>query len=380
MQRRTLVLATAALLCSCSTRDYKVADPVVGPPPPRIPNAEAHQRPVATALAQVGYDEEGPLPMTAVAARVDGHPILVGDVLEQYAARLRQVRGRMSDKQYREAQEMLIKRDLPHLIEQTMMVNAVKSQLQQEQLDAIEEQLDKFFETEVDRLKSQFEVETTADLEALLQEQGMSLATMRKMFGERQLATEFMRGKVGGDPPITRKRLLAEYEANLSDYEHPAQVKWQQLQIVIGRSVTKAEARAKLQAALAELRDGASFDSLVREYSNGPLAASGGHWDWMQPESVAVPEVRQHLETLEIGQVSPIIETDKNLQVIMVHGRRPKRHTPFEEVQDDIRKTLVETHRKKHIEGVIADLKSQAVVETIFDGSSAPIREVSDSQ
>src|SRR5690606_28948114 len=117
-----------------------------------------------------------------------------------------------------------IQRDLPKLIEQSLMVSAVKAKLKKEQLEQVEKQMDAFFDMHVETLKTQFKVGSAAELEALLQEQGMSLETMRRMFGERSLAAEYVKARMGDAPPITRQELLAQYNANLKEYAQPARV------------------------------------------------------------------------------------------------------------------------------------------------------------
>lgn len=365
---RFAIIPTILLAIGCADRNYNVADPVVGPVPPRVPNALVRaQNEEPGEIKTVKHEAKAPLPPTAVVARVNGRPILAGEVLEQYASRLEQLRSKVTGEQYRQAQEMILKQELPQLIEQKLMVEAVKAKLKKEQLEAVETQLDEFFQQHVERLKQQFQVETTADLEALLQENGMSLSTMRKAFGENQLASQYVSAKIGEDTPVTRQELLAEYRARLDEFAEPEQVKWQQLQISKTGRGKEAAALQKMDEALAELRRGESFSDVVKKHSTGPLAENGGHWDWTQPESIAHPQVRTVLRELPEGQVSEVISTDSFLQVIKITGRRPARHLPFESVQEKIRKEMTEKRREDQARQLIAELRADAVIETIFD-------------
>lgn len=366
--RRNLILL-AALTLGCSGRSYDVANPVVGPIPPRVSGAAEKladsEGAAKSDIVQVKLENE-PLSMTTVVATVNGRPILAGDILEQYDSRLAQMRPKLTDSQYREAQLSIIKRDLPNLMEQTLMADAVRSKLTKDQLEAVEKQLDVFFEQEVDRLKERFKVKSLAELEHELQQQGASLSTMRKMFGERQLAGEYVRARIGTDPPISRHELLEEYQKNLKDYAVPLKVKWQQLQISVAKAGNRAKAAAQMELALAELRGGTSFDEVVRKYSDGPLAANGGHWDWTQPESVANTDVRKALETLPAGQMSNVLTSDNFLQIVKITGRQEAGHTPFGDVQEQIRKKLIEDRRSVKAKQVVEELKNSAVTTSIF--------------
>ncbi|MCA9080590.1 MAG: peptidyl-prolyl cis-trans isomerase [Planctomycetaceae bacterium] len=361
-----------ALLVGCAGKTYKVDHPVVGPAPPRMVEAEQYAQANAeleSDIQQVGYSKTGdePLRMTDVVARVNGTPILAATVLEQYASRLEQARGQVTKTQFREAQETLIQRDLDRYIEQTLMADAVKSKLKDEQLEAIEAQLDQFFSMQVEEMKKQAKVETLADLEAVLQQQGLSLSTMRKMFGDRQLASEYVRSKVGDPPPVTREQLTEDYHAHLDEYAQPAQVKWQQLQITIATHGGKSAALIEMDKALNELRNGAEFDDIVKKYSDGPLASNGGHWDWVQPGSIANPKVRDALAALDVNRYSDVLVSENTLQVVRVTGRREARHTPFEEVQDAIRERLNKEWKEQRAQAIVDELKDNAVIETMFD-------------
>lgn len=376
----------ALLLCGCGGKSYNVSNPVLGPPPPRIARADVTERGQEDQSIQpVKYEQRVPLPMTAVVATVNGKPILAGEVLEQYLAKLQAydaqlaqavAKGQISEDarqgEVRRAQEMLLKRDLPQLIEQTLMADAVRGKLKKDQLESINKQLDGFFDREVENLKKKFKVDSAAEVEALLQQQGMSLETMRKIFGDRQLAQQYVRTKMGDDPKPTRAELLSIYNSQLEKYAQPTQVKWQQLQVTIANDRSRSEALAVVDKALEELAAGATFDAVVKKYSDGPLKDNGGHWDWTQPASVANADVRNALETLRAGEISPVLSSPTQLQLVKVNQRREAGHQPFEEVQEEIRLQIIDEYREQKVKEILADMKAKAIIETLFDEDFQP--------
>ncbi len=368
---RSAVILTL-FVTGCSGRSYDVADPVVGPAPPRFGgvNAYAAQSDDEPDVQQVSYQEDKPLAMTDVVAMVNGRPVLAGEVLEQYAAKLEQIKPQVTDKQFREAQLMVIERDLPNIVEQALMVDAVRAKLTKEQLEKIDTQLDEFFEIEVEKMKKQFEVSSLSELEGVLQTQGMSLETMRFLFGQRQLAGEYVRGKMGEDAPVTRKELIAEYNSRLSEFEKPAMVKWQQLQVSITKQGGQTAALNKVDTAIAELRRGEEFTEVVKRHSDGPLAKNGGNWDWTQLDDIVNPDVREALGHLPLNGTSSTITSGDFLQIIKVTGRKEKSHTPFEEVQDTLREEIVQKRRKEMADTIMSELKGTAVVESPYLSST----------
>jgi peptidyl-prolyl cis-trans isomerase C len=316
-----------------------------------------------------------PVPVTGppglVAARVNGTPVLFADVLSGYVPKLTSVRGRMSEQEFRRLQLQLVHRDLPHVVDQLILVDAVMSKLDAEHKANVEAQLDKFFKQNVEQLMQQHQVSSEAELEVLLQTQGSSLVAERQAFGQREIAAQYVGEKLKNEKEITRQDLLAEYRAHLDEFTQPAQVKWQQLWIAYDKHGDRDAARRVLDAALAELSSGTSFDDVVRKYSDEPTAARGGHWDWTRPDSVADKELQQALSTLSVGQTSGVLAGPKAFVVVKITGRRDTRTTPFAELQDSLRDRIRERRRKEQIQAVLAEARAAAVVETMFDGVPA---------
>jgi parvulin-like peptidyl-prolyl isomerase len=379
---RALPILVLLLLAGCaSSKNYQVTNPVLGPPPPRVARAQTEetQQAAESNVQTVSFEEKGPLSQTTVVARVDGRPILAGDVLESYAAKLKEFdtqlamaveQGKIDDathqEHYRKVQEMLIRRDLPTLIEQTVLAERVKSKLKKEQLEAVNKQLDTFFEKEVENMKVKLKVSSTAELEATLQAHGSSLETMRKMFGDRQMAQQYIRTRVGEDPKPSRAEILAKYNSQIEKYEQPLQVKWQQLQITFNGSQDKPRAEAKIKQILSELKSGANLDDLVKQYSDGPLKENGGRWDWTQPASIANADVRAALEHLRAGEVSDILVGSTSLQIVKVLERREAGHQPLDEVQEDIRQQIINEFHESRMKQVMAEVMETAVIEKMF--------------
>jgi len=398
MARKSIFIAIL-LAAGCGTKNYNVASPVLGPAPPRIKDAAERQQQTHAALEKSGglktvaagevqtvsYEQVVPLDMTDLVARVNGKPIFAGDLLEQYSTKLLEFRHQMEqavskgaltqvqlDTKLREVQEMLIKRDLDHYVEQTLMADAVRAKLKKEQLEDVNHQLATFFEKEyIGNLKTKFNVETTAELEGLLQSQGMSLESMRQLFIDKQMASQYVRTKMGEDPRPSRAELLALYNSQLEKYARPTQVQWQQLQINFA-GPDKSSAVRKMDEVQAALKSGTKLDELVKKYSDGPLKENGGHWPWTQPESVASPEIRNALQKLKQGETSPVITTGNSLQIVRVTARREASHQPLEEVQEDLRQQIIGEFREQRAAKVVQEIREKAVIETIFDEDFRP--------
>jgi parvulin-like peptidyl-prolyl isomerase len=241
------------------------------------------------------------------------------------------------------------------------------SKLDAQHRENVEQQLDKFFKENVQQLMQQNKVSSEADLEALLQANGSSLAAERKAFGDRELAQQFVAEKLKGDINVSRRDLLTEYHDHPEEFTHPEQVKWQQIAIQYDKHDGRDGAVRVAETILGELDRGMDFDEAARKYSEEALGKSGGHWDWTQPGSVADAELRRALGSLSVGETSGALPGVKACLIVKVTGKRAERTTPFVDVQDELRKRIEERRRKDRIKAVLDEVRAAAVVETMFD-------------
>lgn len=377
-----LLLAVTLAATGCN-RSIKVSNPVVGPAPPRVRDAEAlAQKSEAAApgdsqaIEKVAFSDGQPgtgkkRALTAIdpVARVNGKTIFAGDILGEQMMQFEAAKGKAPPEEIRKVQEGLLKDKLQDYIDQQLMVDAVRVKLKPEQLEGIDKQLDAAFEENmVPELMKSTKSQSVAELEQLLQKYGLSLPQMRKRWGDQQIALQWIKTKAGNDPKFSREDLIAAYEKRLKDYTVVGQVKWQQIQVNTAKhGGDRNEARAVLLQAMKALVAGESFDDVARKYSEAPSAKEGGHWDWTQTDSLASKTLAQKLDTLKVNEVSEIIEDGKTLQIVRVTNRRERRMKPFEEIQDELKATLIEEDRKRRTESVIEELRKSGVVETILD-------------
>ena len=386
--RVAILVCLAALLsiAGCNGRSYQVSSPVIGPVPPRESVAKV-DRNGATAktkskksnltqtanVEQVSHEEQQPLSMTDVIAEVNGEPILAHEVLDRYSQHLAYAKQQgMPPHEIRKLQLIKIKEQLPNVIDQTLMVDTVKSNMKPEQLKGVEDQLDKHFEGEVERLMATYKCGSPTELEALMQTQGMSLVTARKNFGNQTMAGQFLRQKMGSEPTASREEMRERYELDIDTFTEHSEVKWQQVEksYEVHKGVEEAEAAA--QKLLQKIRSGTiTFDEAAHKESDSPLASNGGHSDWTNPESLADVDMKTALMTLDVNEVSEVIPTKTGCLIVMVTGRHEAHIIPFNEVQKELHDRIVKDKRSAIGEGVLKKLKETAVVHTILEDEEA---------
>ena len=142
---------------------------------------------------------------------------------------------------------------------------------------------------------------------------------------------------------VTDAEVKADYDAHAAQYTRGEQrhVRHILYKLLPGASPTEKEASRALAAkALARAQSGEDFAALARSESQDPVSApQGGDLGWFGRGAMVKPFDEAAFSTPP-GQFAPVVETEYGFHVIRVEDARAAGTTPFEEVQDSIRRRL----------------------------------------
>lgn len=379
MRRASLIPALLLVATGCDTMNRMTVDNPVMPdaPPRRIaatsePVDASEAAPAIQEVVQLQYNSDAPeLSGSQVVATVNGSPIFASDVLDRYRSRLVSAERELSAEDYRDLQLQIVKRDLPTHVENLMLVNALKATLSPEQIEMLETQLDKAFESEVQRMARELGVSSSLEVDIVLQEKGSSLAERRADFANQTMAVEYLRAKSNLRDSVERIELIAYYREHLKDYAIPARVKWEQLTISFASHDGRDGATEVLKQVIQALKSGETFSEVVRKYSDGPTADTGGDRGWIEKNSLANEEIEAALFRLPVGSISQVFEESDSFEIVRIADRQQAGYTPFEEVQKDIESHILGEQRKASFKNVLEELRSRSTVVTIFDSEES---------
>ncbi len=214
--------------------------------------------------------------------------------------------------------------------------------------------------------------ENEYELKRKFAERSINYDELKTAFRQDHLAKQFLMAQLAPKMRVDLPDIRAYYAEHKGDFARDALVTWREVVVRNDRHADPAEARAKADRALARLRRGESFATVATAESEGPNAEAGGLWE-TTPGSYAVPAVNEAVETLPIGQVSPLIEGPDGFHVVVVEARREAGPAPFADVQGQIREKLLNAKYERELTEFVQDLHRGAVITTMFDGTaSAP--------
>lgn len=152
---------------------------------------------------------------------------------------------------------------------------------------------------------------------------------------------------------LTPKTLAAEqgvawdeietyYARHKDEFTRPEQVKARHILIRVGQEASEEEvrkAREQINAAAVRVEQGADFEQVAMDVSQGPSADQGGDLGWFGRDSM-VPEFEKAAFGLQPGELSEPVRTKFGFHLIKVTDRREAGVQPLDEVQEKIRSRL----------------------------------------
>jgi hypothetical protein len=318
-----------------------------------------------------------------VIARIDNQIVLACDVLwkvnsmiETYQERSPPEK-RVPPEQMQATREQLMQREIAALLDRKLLYDEFRRNVPQENMPRVEQELLKpFEEKEIPELMKQLDVNNQRDLERELARLGSSLADVRRAFNENVIASEWVRSKVKVNEEVSPEEMLEYYKSHVSDYEYPTQARWEELMVSKDRFNDPQQAYVELanmgnevwQRGTQVAVQGPAFAEIAKVKSDGFTAKDGGIHDWTTKGALQSAEIDTALFTLQVGQMSHIIDSGPAFHIVRVLERKEAGRRPFTEVQGEIRDALKQQRLRAEMGAYLAELRSRARIWTVFTG------------
>lgn len=141
------------------------------------------------------------------------------------------------------------------------------------------------------------------------------------------------------DTYVSPQEIKNYFEKNTDKFKQPAKVKTRQIILKTADGEERIKKKSLAEKLLARLQKGEDFAELAKEYSE-VKAESGGDWGWTAKGTFA-DEVEPVIFSLKVGEISPIITTEKSFIIAKVEDKsesKPAFDTPA--IQEEIRREL----------------------------------------
>src|ERR1035438_4399441 len=184
--------------------------------------------------------------------------------------------------------------------------------------------------------------------------------------------------KIAAATTVTDQDLQAYYDQHRDEYREPEQVKVSHILIKTpipapgAKEDEKAvaDARAKAEGVLKEVKAGGDFAKLAEKYSDDPGSAkSGGELGWIG-RGRTVPEFEKAAYSLGKGQTSDLVKSSYGFHIIHVRDKQQAHLKTLAEVKSEIEAKVKQQKTARATESAANALLSQARTAG-FDAAAA---------
>jgi peptidyl-prolyl cis-trans isomerase C len=357
--------AAAVLLAvslACQKAPNQSQQPGAAAKPSTTPTGQAASTaaPGATQTAQPPQPVQPtfkPVPpqLPAVVARVNGDAIS-GVELEQA---VRNLEGQVGQPVPIERRDQVYRQMMDQLIAYRLLAQASAAR----HLAVADSEVD----ARLTQIRQQFSNEQ-AFLAALAQ-QKVTVDKLKEQTRSQMLVNKIIEAEIAPRIAVADKDISAFYDQNKDKFSEPEAA---HVSHILIRFPEKADAtaRKKVQAQAADLlkqlKGGADFAKLARQFSQDQGSAPGGGDLGFVARGQTVPAFEAAAFALKPGQLSGLVETQFGYHVIKGAERRPARQVPLAEASPRISQYLTDQQRQHRTTAFIEELKAKAKVEILI--------------
>jgi len=168
---------------------------------------------------------------------------------------------------------------------------------------------------------------------------------------------------------VKPEQLTDFYTKNPDQFKQPERVRASHILIGVPRgadAAAKAQAKAKAEQVLKDVKAGKDFAALAKEHSQDPgSAVNGGDLGFFQQGQMVGP-FNDAAFSLAPGAISDLVETEFGFHIIKVAEKQASRTVPLDEVRPQLEQYLLERNRQEQTDAFVKGLRSKGKVEILI--------------
>lgn len=212
------------------------------------------------------------------------------------------------------------------------------------------------------------------DLEKMLKTEFKSLEEYKDEIRDQILLSDIRNYEVRKRVNVSKDEIEDYYSRHLKEYWISEKLKLRHILFLMGDDLFEEEIlikKKKALQALQKIRSGENFTAVAKEFSEDISASTGGDLGEIERGKM-VPEFAKAAFNLKEGQVSGLVKTPYGLHIIKVDKIIPGRTLPLEEVEDQIKKQILEKKSKSEYQAFLQELKQNAFIEKKISPPTKP--------
>jgi peptidyl-prolyl cis-trans isomerase C len=297
----------------------------------------------------------------AVAVTVNGTTVTEGQIEAILNPRMEQMAGRIPENMTSQYRQEIRKR----IIEQLVVEELLAQKEKQNNIAVSEAELTEQINKQVAEQNL-----TLDEFKALLKAYGTSFSDYQQNLHKRLMFEKLMEAEFAQRlAKPTDEQARAFYDENIRQFSEPEKIHAKHILIrvdeknsVADTNQAKLQAKAKAQQILEQIKAGASFEELAKQYSACPSGKDGGDLG-MQPKGTFVPEFEKAAFALKPGQVSDIVQTSFGYHIIKLIEHADANTASFSQTKEQILQVLANKQKEQIVTDYIQKIKAEADIK-----------------
>ncbi|MDP2318599.1 MAG: peptidyl-prolyl cis-trans isomerase [Acidobacteriota bacterium] len=224
------------------------------------------------------------------------------------------------------------------------------------------------FNSILENIKKENKIETDEALTAALQQEGMTMADLRRQLERTSLVQRVQQQEVMSKLQVTDTELKAYYDGHQGEFGTVPQVTLREITVAVpidpqGINVGKDDdAKAKAEEVRAKIIAGEPFPRLAAEYSDSGSKANGGLVGPLSKTDLS-EDLQAAIAGLKDGGVTPVLRTARGYQVVRVEKLQDSTTKPFEDAKNEIADKIANDKRKVEFDKFLERLRGEAIID-----------------
>lgn len=236
----------------------------------------------------------------------------------------------------------------------------------------------------LNQMRQQMGLASIDDLEKEAQKQGVSYEDFKEQIRIGVVTQQVIGQEVGGKLRISNEDIQDWYNKHQKELEGPEEIGLSEIMVstqppkqnVEGKDkqgaeqdknqpedpAKVAEAEAKANQLLDQLKKGAKFDDLAKKSSDGPTAAQGGTLGTFKRGELA-KDLEEKTFSLKAGENTGVIRTRQGFIILKVTGHRAAGVPEMKDISDRIREAIYSERLEPAARAYLTKLREQAFID-----------------
>ncbi len=341
---RIFPLIVALVLCGCSRSSTEAA---AATPPETTPQAAAQAKPAAP--------KPVPAEIPNVLAHVNGEDVTKADLDRAVQA----LEARAGGPVPAEQRDQVVRGVLDQLIGYKVLVQETRAR----KVSVPDADVD----ARIGQIRGQFPSE--AEFTQMLAQRNLTLEQVKSDARQDMAIAKLIEDEIASKVAVKPEQVTDFYGKNPDQFKQGESVRASHILISVPKgadAAAKAEARAKAEQVLKEVKAGGDFAALAKQHSADPgSAANGGDLGFFQQGQMVGP-FNDAAFSLAPGAISDLVETDFGFHIIKVAEKKEGRTIPLEEVRPQVEQYLERLNRQEQTETFVNGLKAKGKIEILI--------------